>query len=150
MIISWTLSAIIWCSSMPLDRFERNRIKDRTKTEVLSSLERAIECCDTISDGIKDVDKESFFGNQMLMKATAMDMMSIGNFMDGMPAVIFETAPKLKGLYGFRCVIAHDYGNDEFSYETLWEVVSQELPSVKDSLIKVRDSIISGEISLKE
>ena len=32
----------------------------------------------------------------MLMKATAMDMMSIGNFMDGMPDVVFDKASNLK------------------------------------------------------
>ena len=84
----------------------------------------------------------------MLMKATAMDMMSIGNFMDGMPDAVFDKAPNLKGLYGFRCVIAHDYGNDEFSYETLWEVISQELLSIKESLIIVHESIESDEIIL--
>ena len=82
----------------------------------------------------------------MLMKATAMDMMTIGNFMDGLPEIIFERAPNLKGLYGFRCVIAHDYGYDEFSYETLWEIVSMELPSIRDSLIEVRDAVLSGNI----
>ena len=59
-------------------------------------------------------------------------------------------APNLRGLYGFRCVIAHDYGNDEFSYETLWEVVSQELPSIKESLMKIRDLIINGEIVFED
>ena len=135
---------------MPLDQDVRNRSKGRTKKEALNSIERAIQCCDTISESIKDVDEESFFSNQMLMKATAMDMMSIGNFMDGMPDAVFEKAPKLKGLYGFRCVIAHDYGNDEFSYETLWEVISQELPSIRESLITARDSIISNEIVLED
>ena len=135
---------------MPLDASSKNRSKRRTEKEVLISLERAIRCCDTITDGIKGIDEESFFGNQMLMKATAMDMISIGNFMDGMPSVVFEMAPNLRGLYGFRCVIAHDYGNDEFSYETLWEVVSQELPSIKESLMKIRDLIINGEIVLED
>ena len=135
---------------MPLDREVRIRPKGRTRKEVLNSIERAIQCCDTIFESIKGVDEESFFSNQMLMKATAMDMMSIGNFMDGMPDAVFEKAPNLKGLYGFRCVIAHDYGNDEFSYETLWEVVSQELPSIKESLIKVHDSISNNEIVLDD
>ena len=76
---------------MPLDASSKNRFKRRTEKEVLISVERAIRCCDTITDSIKGIDEESFFGNQMLMKATAMDMMSIGNFMDGMPSVVFET-----------------------------------------------------------
>ena len=63
---------------MPLNQDVRNRSKGRTKKEALNSIERAIQCCDTISESIKDVDEESFFSNQMLMKTTAMDMMSIG------------------------------------------------------------------------
>ena len=74
---------------MPLNQDVRNRSKGRTKKETLNSIERAIQCCDTISESSKDVDEESFFSNQMLMKATAMDMMSIGNFMDGMPDAVF-------------------------------------------------------------
>ena len=126
----------------------KRRAKDRTASEIVYSLKKAIECCDSIIDSIKGVDSESFFRNQMLMKATAMDMMTIGNYMDGLPEIIFTTAPNLKGLYGFRCVIAHDYGYDEFSYETLWEIISEELPSIRDSIIKVCDSILKNELDL--
>lgn len=75
------------------------------------------------------------------MKATAMDMMSIWDYMDSMPDAVFEKATRLNGLYGFGCIITHDYGNDEFSYETLWEIISQEFPSIRESLVNVHDMI---------
>lgn len=111
--------------------------------KILFAIDTALGCCDAITDSISGLDYDSFLLDKRTMKAVAMDMQTIGNFMKEMPEEILSYAPQLMNAYGFRCIIAHDYGNASFDFPTLWDACVYDVPQMQKALEKAKEQILA-------
>ena len=111
--------------------------------KILFAIDTALECCGSITELTSSMDLDSFLMDKRTMKAVAMDMQTIGNFMKEMPEEILSYAPQLMSAYGFRCIIAHDYGNTSFDYPMLWDACVHDVPQMYSALKKARMAVVS-------
>ena len=117
--------------------------------EILFALEKSLECCDSISDEVREISLREFMADQKTMKAVAMDFQMIGNFMGKMPEELLNKTSMLGDAYGFRCVIAHDYGNARFDYVSLWDAAIRDIPVMREELLSLLELVESGPIEFE-
>ena len=119
-----------------------------TKEKMKYAVKASIDCCNSIIEVTDGMDSETFLRNQTVMKSVAMDLQIIGNFMKEMPIELLSLSDILPDAYGFRCVIAHDYGNVRFDSNLLWEVVENDITQMKKDLESIGELLINEEIEL--
>ena len=117
-----------------------------TDEEMVYALDAIIESCEAIIRRTRGVSEEEFLLNDDMMKASAMDMLVIGNFAGRFPTEIREKSKNINDAYGFRCRIAHDYGTFQFETGYLWEAVSSDVYDILDTSRRLRLEILSGKM----
>lgn len=130
-----------------------NRKKDRkevktyqTEEEVLYALDTIIECCNLIIARVSGLSKEDFLTDDDKMKASAIDMLVIGNYAGRFPSEILDMSSNLRNAYGFRCRVAHDYGTIRFESEYLWVAVSKDVKDILKTCLKAKRMISEGRM----
>lgn len=114
-----------------------------SREEILYALDTIIDSCESIIRRTAGVSKMEFFGNDDMMKASAMDMQIIGNHAGRLPEHIRSKSANLEDAYGFRCRIAHDYGGVRFETDYLWSAVSRDVYNILDTCIAARAELLS-------
>jgi len=122
----------------------------QSQEEIMFAIDTSIERCTEILDTIDGMVLDDFLMDKKAMKSVAMDMLSIGNFMKEMPGEILAFAPQLEQAYGFRCIIAHDYGNTNFDYPTLWDAATHDVKPMMDALLRARNVILREGIRFQD
>lgn len=82
-----------------------------------------------------------FFADDDVLKASAMDMQIIGNYLGQFPMEIRLSSQVLDDAYSFRCRIAHDYGTVHFEMGYLWDAVREDVYTIRDECVAIRERL---------
>lgn len=91
--------------------------------------------------------EEEFYANDDVLKASAMDMQIIGNYLGQFPLEIRMSSPVLDDAYSFRCRIAHDYGTVRFEMRYLWGAVHHDVYTIRDACLNIKEQITDSAIT---
>ena len=83
-----------------------------------------------------DLDIVGFMNSKITQRAVAMTMINIGELSKKLSEAILETMKSVPWgkIRGFRNLVAHQY--DDIVMEEFWIIVKQDIPNLKDALIK--------------
>lgn len=100
-------------------------------------IEYMLECIDRIERYVED-DRSRFMGSEMVQDAVTRNLLTLAESSQRLSEVAKRTQPEIdwRAIAGFRNVLVHDYlGLD---LETIWLVITQDLPQLKTSLEKLK------------
>ena len=97
-----------------------------------------IECIQRIESYV-NTDKESFTNSELLQDAVTRVLQVMSESSQRLSDQAKEKCPEIdwRSISGFRNILVHDYlgGIDN---ELIWQVIKQELPSLKAALLKIQ------------
>lgn len=126
---------------------DKEKVKPyQTEEEIDYALDTIIECCNLIITRVDGMTRDQFLSDDDKMKASAIDMLVIGNFAGRLPDEIKSMSKHLKDAYGFRCRVAHDYGTIRFESEYLWIAVSKDVHGILKTCTSAKKKLANGEI----
>lgn len=119
------------------------RITDLDTEEALRII---LKSCRSVDRRIFGVSRDEFMSDDDMQKATAMDMVVIGNFVKFLPSDIRGTSHSMKEAHPFRCVIAHIYGSAAFELDQLWNGAVKDVPIIEEICSRELEKLISGKV----
>lgn len=124
-----------------------------SEVDIENALRIILESCRAIEKRLKRVDRERFMSDEDMQKASAMDMVVLGNAMKCMPPRIKGDNKTMNEAYPFRCVVAHEFGTAVFDMEVLWNGVKDEAPIIHTicaarlkELLEKKDTVASKNV----
>ena len=100
---------------------------------------KLIRLTDTILNYCHDVSHDGFSANSMLIEACVFNLSQMGELVRHLDADFRASHPGIPWhqLYGLRNRIVHDY--EGVNPDLVWEIVTEDLPSLRDSLEKIQE-----------
>jgi len=103
-------------------------------------LEDILEYMGRIESYTKDITREEFLQNQILLDAVIRNLEVIGEAARNVPKRIRNNYPEIswRSMIGLRNILIHEYfGVDA---EIVWEIIKKDLPPIKPILQKILES----------
>lgn len=104
----------------------------------LFRLEHIIEFIDLIEKYLKDVDRESFRADRLLIDAVPRNLELIGEASTHVPPAIQKKYPELPWdeMRGLRIILAHNYMGADSSI--LWTTSQQYLKPLRSQILEIK------------
>lgn len=101
-------------------------------------VEKLISHIDKILGYCKDFDYEQFCGNSQLAEACVFNLSQMGELTNRVDEEFAEAHSEIPwhSIYGLRNRIVHDY--DGVNLKLIWEIIEEDLPSLKKELEKIK------------
>ena len=105
----------------------------------LEIIENMLHYCNRIQSVLMEVDndKEKYYNNETAQESISFSLFQLGESAKRVPIDLKDrySNVKWKGTAGLRNVIAHGY--DAISLDELWDIIINDIPSLKKSLILI-------------
>jgi len=100
-----------------------------------------LECIEHIEHYLDNVNFERFLDSDILQDAVIRRIELIGEAVKNLPQSLIDSYPDVpwKRIAGMRDVLIHDYLGIDL--DTTWQVVQNEISSLKKLLIQIRNDI---------
>lgn len=108
----------------------------------LRSIEKIIQCIDSVIQYCQGQDFASFSENKMLIEACVFNLMQIGEISNrDLSIQIKSKYPKIpwNAIYGLRNRIVHAYS--DIKLNIVWETITEDFPELREMLIEARLSL---------
>lgn len=100
-----------------------------------------IEAIDAVQRFVQGMDRESFATNDLVKSAVVMKLMVIGEASKKIPNEIKAEHPEIpwRAVAGMRARLIHFYFG--VKHELVWDTIVQELPEIKNVLVKILEDL---------
>ena len=123
-----------------------------TKVRDLDALQHIKEYCDEVSELLVQInnDRQQYDNLRVYKHAIALCVLQIGELVRIISPEYKESHPEVpwKEIIGMRNIVAHAYGT--FDYDTLWDVATEDIPSLKAMCEKYLDEKQESDDSQNE
>lgn len=108
------------------------------KKDDLLYIGHILDAIEKIDGYLKGVDVETFVKTDLLVDATARELLIIGEAANRLSDRFEQEHPEIpfRDIIGMRNILIHDYTGVETIF--LWKTYKEDLPKLKDSLLPLR------------
>ena len=108
-----------------------------SKKRIKLILEEIIKFCSKINRYIKDMDKEEFQKNELVIDAVLRNVELIGEASKRLPEDLKTDNPQIpwKKIIGLRNIVIHAYSDVDL--DIIWDITTKNIPETKDLLNKI-------------
>lgn len=105
-------------------------------------LDDIILSCDTIASYIGDIDSETIFANEDLVRqAVRARLMDIGEAASRLPRELRQDFPEIewRDVIAFRKILAHEYFG--LNWSVVWRTAIEDLPVLRQTALRMLDNL---------
>jgi uncharacterized protein with HEPN domain len=105
-------------------------------------IQHILDAIEEVENYTKDVELDDFSSNSMMLNATLHQLSIIGEAANRLSEQIINDNSRVpwKSIIGLRNLIVHEYFGIDLN--TIWVIVSIDLPNFKENIIQIKDTLI--------
>lgn len=113
----------------------------KDKRDARLYVEDILDCIEKIEQYTLGITQEEFLRNTQIHDAVLRRLEIIGEAVKHLPTSLRDRYPDIpwKKIAGTRDILTHEYFG--VLLEDTWEVVQEDLPSLKDTILRMKDSL---------